>query len=96
MDIIVLDNKKLIYFNSFTYETKEDFIYFLLFALEQLELDPATVRVRLFGAIEEGDPYYDMCYRYIQNVSLFYPAQPVYSAAAEEEESIDFTVLNAL
>ena len=96
MDIIVLENKKLVYFNSFTYETKEDFIYFLLFALEQLNLDPTSVLVRLFGTLEEGDPYYDICYRYIQNVSLFYPAQPVYSAASEEEESIDFTVINAL
>ena len=96
MDIIVLDHKKLVYFNSFAYETKEDFIYFLLFALEQLNLDPASVRVRLFGTVEEGDPYYDICYRYIQNVSLFYPAQPVYSASSDAEESIDFTVLNAL
>jgi len=96
MDIIVLDHKKLVYFNSFAYETKEDFIYFLLFALEQLNLDPASVRVRLFGTVEEGGPYYDICYRYIQNVSLFYPAQPVYSASSDAEESIDFTVLNAL
>jgi len=96
MDIIVLENRKLLYFNSFGYETKEDFIYFLLFTMEQLQLDPASVRVRLFGTIEEGDPYYEICYRYIQNVSLFYPSQPVYSAAAEEEERIDFTVINAL
>ena len=96
MDIIVLDNKKLVYYNSFDFETKEDFIYFLLFALEQLNLDPAAVRVRLFGTIEEGDPYYEICYRYIQNVSLFYPAQPVYSAASEAKDSIDFTVINAL
>jgi len=96
MDIIVLEHKKLVFFNSFSYDTKEDFLYYLLFTMEQLNLDPASARVRLFGTIEEGDPYYEICYRYIQNVSLFYPAQPVYSAATEEKDSIDFTVLNAL
>ena len=96
MDITVLKNKKLVFFNSFPYETREDFIYYLLFTLEQLGLDPETVKVRLFGTIEEGDPYYDICYQYIQNVSLFYPSQTVYPQASDEEEVIDFTVINAL
>lgn len=96
MDIIVLEHKKLVFYNSFPFDTKEDFIYYILFTLEQLELDPASVLVRLFGDIEEGDPFYDICYTYIQNVSLFYPSQTVYSASAEAEESIDFAVLNAL
>lgn len=96
MDITVLENKKLIFFNSFPYETREDLIYYLLFTLEQLSLDPESIKVRLFGNIEEGDPNYDICYRYIQNVSLFYPSQTLYSYAADEEEGIDFAVINAL
>lgn len=96
MDITVLENKKLVFFNSFPFETREDFVYYLLFTLEQLGLDPETIKVRLFGNIEEGDPYYDICYQYIQNVSLFYPSQTVYSHASDEEANIDFAVLNAL
>ncbi len=95
MDITVLENKKLRFYNSFYFDTKEDFIYYLLFTLEQLKLDPAQVGVRLFGSVKEGDDLYKICYEYIQNIGLFYPSNEIYGSGESQEESIDFTVLNA-
>jgi hypothetical protein len=95
MDIAVLNQKQLLFFNSFPYTTKEDFMYYLLFSLEQLKLDPASVKTRLFGNIDEGDTIYNLCAEYIQQLSIFVPPG---SPEIEESgaESIDFTILSAL
>jgi len=39
-EIVVIANNKLILYNSFKYQTKEDYIYYILFTAEQLELNP--------------------------------------------------------
>lgn len=97
LDITVVAQKKLLLYNSFLYETKEDFAYYLLFVLEQLELDTETVPVKLFGAIEEDHPVFKLCYDYIQNISIFAPSHPNHLQLGEPElDSIDFTVLNTL
>ncbi len=96
MDITVLANKKLLLFNSFEHTTPEDFLYYLLFTLEQLQLDTETVALKLFGAIEEGDPVYDLCYGYVKHVSIFVPSDNSYSMTHLQGNAIDFTVLNAL
>ncbi len=97
LDITVISQKKLLLFNSFLYETKEDFTYYLLFVLEQLELNTEEVPVKLFGVIEEDDPVFKLCYEYVQNISIFAPAYPHHFELGEPEiASIDFTVLNTL
>ncbi|NAS12100.1 DUF3822 family protein [Poritiphilus flavus] len=95
MDLAVLTNKSLLFYNSFNFKTKEDFMYYLLFTLEQLKLDTQNVKVRLFGAVEEGDEIYSLCYEYIQHLAIFIPSNPALPLA-QAEETIDFTVLNAL
>jgi hypothetical protein len=37
---IIIQNQKLLFFNSFDYQTPEDFIYYVLFTAEQLSLNP--------------------------------------------------------
>jgi hypothetical protein len=76
LDIVVIQQKKLLYFNSFSYQTPEDFLYYLLFTMEQLELDTNTAKVRMFGHIEEGNPVFDLCQEYIQNLSIYLPDLP--------------------
>ncbi|RKR08084.1 uncharacterized protein DUF3822 [Maribacter vaceletii] len=96
MDITILKNKKIILHNSFNFNSKEDFIYYILFTLEQLNLDPETVVLKLFGAIEEGDNLYDISYKYIKNITIFIPKNTYHPIDESNSEAIDFTVLNAL
>ncbi|MDP5062790.1 MAG: DUF3822 family protein [Maribacter sp.] len=97
LDITVLNQRKLLLYNSFKYNTKEDFAYFLLFVLEQLELDPKTVKVKLFGEIEEDDEIYQLCYKYIQNISIFEPSSSQLLKLGETSTStIDFTLINTI
>jgi len=66
-DVVNFKTGKLNFYNTFRYKSDEDFIYFLLAAIEQLKLNPEDVRVILSGNIEKGDPKYEMVYRYIRH-----------------------------
>ncbi len=96
MDITIIAQKKLLFYNSFTITSKEDFIYYLLFTLEQLKLDTESTKLQLFGSIEEGDDIYNLCYKYIKDISLFIPSVGSYPMATTDQKSLDFTVLSAL
>ena len=67
-DIVVLENKKLIFSNIFSYETKEDFIYYILFTAEQIKLDTAVFNLYFLGEINTDSEIYKMAYKYIKNI----------------------------
>ncbi|KAF0131313.1 MAG: hypothetical protein FD155_977 [Bacteroidetes bacterium] len=69
-DLVVLKNEKLSFVNNFRFNTPEDFVYFLLFSMDQLRLNPETVLVVLSGMIEKGSANYDILYQYIRNLSF--------------------------
>ncbi|MFC4094719.1 DUF3822 family protein [Euzebyella saccharophila] len=96
MDVTLLDQKQLVLFNSFTFHTKEDFLYYLLFTLEQLKLSTETIPLKLFGAVEEDDELYKLCYKYVKNISIFVPEFGPHTYLNNQEDTIDFTVINAL
>ena len=96
MDLVVMSKKQLIFYNSFDYRTKEDFIYYILFTLEQLEFDPENIPVRLFGFVEEGDELYEICYEFIRHISIYVQDSTYTPNEDIPEEKIDYTVLNAL
>ncbi len=69
-EIVVVQNQKLLLFNSFDYTTKEDFIYYLLFTVEQLQLNPEHLRLQLLGNITKESELFKIAYNYIRNVGL--------------------------
>jgi hypothetical protein len=69
-EIIVLQNQKLLLFNSFDYNTPEDFLYYILFTAEQLNLNPENFPLELIGDIDTENDYFKIAYKYIRNVSL--------------------------
>tara|TARA_R110002050_G_scaffold109796_6_gene221211 strand:- start:1348 stop:2181 length:834 start_codon:yes stop_codon:yes gene_type:complete len=96
MDVTVISNKKLLLYNSFNFHTKEDFIYYLLFTIEQLKLDTETLKLRLFGTIEEGDDLYHITHKYVRNVDVYIPTNLSYHTETNSNKFIDFTTLSAL
>ena len=73
-EIVVLKNKKLVLFNSFSFTTKEDFIYYILFTAEQLNLNPEELNLVLLGDIEKESELYTILYQYIRNIKFYEPA----------------------
>lgn len=67
-DIIVIQNKQLNFSNSFHFETKEDFIYYILFTFEQLKLDVEKIELYFCGDIELESEIYNSTYQYIRNI----------------------------
>ncbi|NAS30376.1 DUF3822 family protein [Flavobacteriaceae bacterium R38] len=69
-EIVVIQNKKLVFYNTFEYFTKEDFIYYILFSVEQLDLNPEVFQLYFIGDIHEEDAIYQVTYNYIRNVQI--------------------------
>ena len=69
-ELIIIEKAKLIFYNSFEYTTKEDFIYYILFTAEQLKLNPENVNLICIGAIEKNNPLYNIVYKYFRFVFL--------------------------
>ncbi|HEY9168831.1 MAG TPA: DUF3822 family protein [Lutibacter sp.] len=72
-EIVVIKNKKLELFNFFSFTSKEDFIYYILFTAEQLNLNPEEFELILMGDIEKESELYDIVYQYIRNIKFYVP-----------------------
>ncbi len=69
-DLVITQGSELLFSNIFNYETSEDFIYYLLFTLEQLELNPDITEVRFYGDIDKLSSAWMVSKKYIRNVSF--------------------------
>lgn len=69
-ETIVIENKKLVFYNTFNHHSAEDFIYYLLFVCEQLQLNPENIEVVLLGEIEKSSAIYSTTQKYIRNLKL--------------------------
>lgn len=70
-ELTILDNDKLIFHNYFNFNTKEDFLYFILFTFDQLNVDNESIPLYFLGFIEEKSPIVELCSRYIRNIRFF-------------------------
>jgi hypothetical protein len=88
---VIIEHGKLKLCNSFSYNTPEDFIYYLLFCYEQLNLDPEKIETILMGSISKDDAIYDIIYTYIRNVSfLAFPEKTIPNKEAHQELLLKF------
>lgn len=95
-EIVVAQDQKLLLFNSFEYAAPTDFLYYLLFTLEQLSLNPETVKVWLLGDITTESPLFEAAYTYIRHVALYdTTALAQKRQVTPQEASTHFILLNA-
>jgi hypothetical protein len=66
-DMIHFKNSRLYFYNLFPFRSREDFIYFLLAAIEQLGLNPESVQLYISGRLTKESQLFDMIYRYIRH-----------------------------
>jgi hypothetical protein len=95
IDFAIFSQKKLKYFNSFEISSEVDFLYYLLFALEQLGENPNNFKLRLVGDITEGDPIFETASEYFENLSILIPPTSLPNLKYKESE-LDFTLINSL
>ena len=67
-DMLVKKEGKLAFFNNFKFNTKEDFAYFLLFAMEQNGVSGQDTSVVFSGLIRPASDIIDLCGRYVKDI----------------------------
>lgn len=95
-EIVVIKNNHFELFNCFKFNTKEDFIYYILFTAEQLQLNPEELKLVLFGDIEKDSELYTILYQYIRNISFHKPSIQSEFLNQHIEAHSNFTLLNQL
>ncbi|MDO9512621.1 MAG: DUF3822 family protein [Bacteroidales bacterium] len=60
--------RKLVHHNTFQYHSNEDFLYFLLFTMEQLDLNPEKSTVMLSGSFDKSSGLAFLLAKYIRNI----------------------------
>jgi len=95
-EILVLKNNNLTLFNCFSFNTKEDFIYYILFTAEQLNLNPEELKLVLIGNIEESSDLYLILYQYIRNIEFYKPTEFPHFLKETLPAHSNFTLLNQL
>jgi hypothetical protein len=83
-DIVVIKKNALQLCNTHRFKTPEDFIYYILFTFEQLELNPETVELVLCGNIDKDHDTYKILYHYVRHISFIDPDVHGYKQLNEE------------
>lgn len=96
-DLVIIKDQQLLLSNTFSYETREDFIYYLLFTAEQLKLDPSEFDLNLLG-VPESSPLYEIAFTYVKNINIFEPGFVLNSSEdyGENFERDAYVLLKAL
>ena len=69
-DLMVIENHKMIFFNSFKFVSTEDVVYYTLLVCETLKLNPEEITLQLCGEIEKKSAIYALLYKYIRNIEF--------------------------
>ena len=67
-DMVIKHEGKLAFFNNFRFNTKADFVYFLLFAMEQYGFSGQDTPVTFAGLIRPMSDIMDLCGRYVKDI----------------------------
>ena len=70
MDILSLKGKKLEYFNSFRFNSAEDFMYYLIYVVEKLGMNPETVELLISGEVDKHSALLDLVVKYVRYVQF--------------------------
>ena len=92
-DIVIIKNSNLQFFNVFEYKTKEDFMYYVLFTLEQLDLSTEETLVSILGDMEEDSDLFRLMYTYIRNIDFLSSKNPVFNNQKEISKHSNFILL---
>ena len=76
LDLLIIEGKQLLFYNIFHYTSKEDFIYYILFVMDQLNLSPEELSLHLSGLVDKNSTLFDMAFKYVKNISFVEAQQP--------------------
>ena len=70
LDLICFDKSSFIFYNSFDFSNDEDVLFYSLFCLKQLKIDPEKVFMSCSGEINLKSSLYLLLYKYVRNIKI--------------------------
>lgn len=70
IELSAKDKNDLLFYNVFSYENNEDVLYYLLFLMEQFNLNPLSTKLLIGGQIPTNDPLVLSIKKYIKQVNF--------------------------
>lgn len=61
---------RCLFYNQYSYNAKEDLLYYVLLTYKMFELDPGSFPLHLSGFIEEKSPLFEAMYMFIRNIQM--------------------------
>ena len=68
--MIITANGTLKFCNRFEYKTAQDLVYYVLFTMSELQIEPDEIILRLYGNIKEQTKDFDLLNQYLTNVKI--------------------------
>jgi hypothetical protein len=69
-DMMVMNSRHLRFCNSFPFSAPEDLLYYVIFVMEQLGLNPEETTASLMGQVERNSLVYDALFKYIRDINF--------------------------
>lgn len=79
---LLLFTDKLEFFNTFSYQSSEDILYFVLACYSQNNCDVETVPLKILGSIEVQSPLHQILLTYIKKVEAIVPSHRPFKTAS--------------
>ncbi len=70
LDIAIIEDKQVLFFNTFSYQSIQDFIYYIIFVIEQLNINPEYIDLTFSGIIDKKSKLFETAYTYIRNINF--------------------------
>ena len=95
-DIVLLNRNRLEFYNMFLYKSPTDFAYYIIYVIEQMNLNPETVDVILLGEIKKSTACFEILFKYVRNIRFYQRNEGInYSYVFNDiPEHAYFTLLN--
>jgi len=68
--MVISANGILKFCNRFTYKTSQDLVYYVLFTLNELEIEPDEIFLKLYGNIKEQSEDFELISQYLNNIKI--------------------------
>lgn len=97
LEVVVKQDHKLVLTNQFSIKTQEDVLYYVLFILEQYQLNPLTTPITVAGNLETTSDLITSLKKYIKNINLALGHKKLdWASINGSPQHFNYTLLNRL
>ncbi|MBN2613821.1 MAG: DUF3822 family protein [Bacteroidales bacterium] len=82
-DIAVKKQGRLVLYNTFLFRNETDLIYYVLYIVNQLGIDPQGIPLTLCGELSDRVAYQETLAKYLPNMMYYEPASPAFTVIFE-------------